>query len=51
MGDLRDMGRRSRRLQGRLERFAVRKDDRGGGVPWDWGLYRDLRLNRRQRRK
>jgi hypothetical protein len=28
VGNLRDVGRRGRRLQGRLERFAVGKDDR-----------------------
>jgi len=54
VGDLRDVRRRGRRLQGRLETFAVGKDDRRGGVPLESGLctvWREQRLCRRQRRK
>jgi hypothetical protein len=39
VSDLRDVGRGGGRLQGRLECFAIGKDDRRRGVPGNWGPH------------
>jgi hypothetical protein len=54
VSDLGDVGRGGRRLQGRLERFAVGKDNWRGRVPGDLGpqpKWRVLWLSGRERRK
>lgn len=37
LGDLRDVGRRRRRLEGRLEQLAIGKDARQRGISENWG--------------
>jgi hypothetical protein len=51
VSNLRDVGRGGRRLQGRLERLAVGKDDRWGSVPGNWWPRVVPGLNGRERRE
>jgi hypothetical protein len=51
VSNLGDVGRGGRRLERRLERFAIGEDDRRRSVPGNWGPHNIPWLSRRQRRK